>query len=482
MRRSNQLFWSAASFLVGMVFSSLYGLELSIQAAVLLLSAIVAVFMLRSSKLVVIPLVVTLFTLGGLRYNFFTVSQPMDSIDDYQYGKHEVLGVVDGEPYRDARSNYVFYVSQLRVDGQATAGTLRVKSLIANAKEGYSVRVVGKIMPSLGRTSSGMSYARVTVVSAQHNLLVQIKSQFSEGVRRALPEPTAGFMLGILIGSRSSLSPELQNTMSQIGLSHLIAVSGYNLTIIALAIQAMLGKKWQWGTLAATLWLIVGFVVLTGASASIVRAGVMAALFLLAKYYGRRLEVLSCLAVGVILTLAWDPSYLTDLSWQLSFLALTGIVLLTPAITKLFPSRLGAVGDIAAVSIAAQLATMPLIAFVFGDVALIAPLTNLVYLPLIPLLMLFGFMAGVVGALLPSTAYAIFWPVHFGVTFLLDGMAYFASWRYSTIQNAAPSFVGLGLFYTALGILALLARRSGPSLGSSTLDAIITGKKQENSA
>jgi competence protein ComEC len=321
-----------------------------------------------------------------------------------------------------------------------------------------------------------MSYAKVTVLSMQQSLLVQAKSEFSKGVRRALPEPAASFVLGILIGARSTLPNDLQNTMALIGLSHLVAVSGYNLTIITLATQRLLGKRWQWAGLITTLWLIVGFVILTGASASIVRAGIMSTLFLLAAYYGRKLDVLTCLALGVIVTLGWSPRYIADLGWQLSFLALGGIVLLTPVVQTFIPKRFGVIGEIAAVSIAAQLATMPLIAFTFGSLSVVAPLANVLVLPLVPLLMFVGFVVGVVGMLVPASAFALSWPVASLVAGLLDAMRYLGGLPRASVQNAAPHLAGVLAFYCLLCLLGILARRR--SLGSTTTDVIITGMSE----
>jgi len=481
MRRSTQLTCVAIFLIIGMVFAKHYGFDVSPFGVVLLVLSFLALVMLRGSWLSILPLATLAFLIGAVRYSFFTTGFPANSIDIYQYSKQTVVGVVDGEPYRDKEMNYVFHLESLSIDGERFAGNLRVKSLVANAKEGYTVQVYGKIMPSMGRASSGMSYAKVVVLSTHRPVLVQTKGTFTAGVRRALPEPAAGFVLGILIGSRSALPTELQEVMSKIGLSHLVAVSGYNLTIIALAIQALLGRKWQWGTLLATLWLIVGFVVLTGASASIVRAGIMSALFLVAHYYGRKLQVISCLAAGLIVTLMWNPEYLIDLGWQLSFLALAGIVLLTPALRKLIPAKFGTLGDIAAASVAAQLATLPLIAYVFGNIALIAPLANIVFLPLVPMLMLFGFLAGIIGMLLPTYAYALFWPLRAIIDFLLRGMSMLANMHFASVQNASPPTLLLGLFYGLLTTLALLARRKLGYLGSTAVDDIITGIKREKS-
>lgn len=460
----------------GIVFAQYYGADYGWLLWSWLLLALGAGYVLRKSSLILVIIFLAACVLGAARHDAYIAAQPAQSIDDAQYAKAVVTGVVVGEPSWDDKRNYVFYLSDLVLEGKSVAGELRVKSLVGNAREGYKVRVQGKVMPSMGRASSAMSYAKVMVLSMQPSLLVQAKSEFSKGVRRALPEPAASFVLGILIGARSTLPKDLQGTMALIGLSHLVAVSGYNLTIITLGMQRLLGKRWQWAGLMATLWLIVGFVVLTGASASIVRAGIMSTLFLLASYYGRKLDVLTCLALGVIVTLSWSPSYITDLGWQLSFLALGGIVLLTPVVQTLIPKRFGVLGEIAAVSIAAQLATMPLIALDFGTVSVVAPLANVLVLPLVPLMMFMGFVVGVVGMLLPALAYTVGWPVAWAVARLLEGMTSLASVPTASVGGAAPPVLVAVIFYVLLGALGLFARRRG--LGSRAANAIITGMSE----
>lgn len=478
MRRSTQIFVAAIGMMCGIVFARHFGGVFDWWLAAWIILAVGAGFVLRKSALILVIIFLVACVLGMARQGLYESSQPITTIDAVQFSKAEVTGAVVGEPFWDDKRNYVLYLDHLELADRPVAGELRVKTLLGNAREGYRVQVQGKVMPSLGRASSAMSYAKVTVVSMRQSVLVQAKSEFSKGVRRALPEPSASFVLGILLGARSTLPKSIQDLMALIGLSHLVAVSGYNLTIITLAVQRLLGKRWQWAGLMATLWLIVGFVVLTGAPASIVRAGIMSSLFLLSAYYGRKLEVLTCLALGVVITLGWNPDYISDLGWQLSFLALGGIVLLTPVVQTLIPKRFGVIGEIAAVSIAAQLATLPLLAMTFGTVSLVAPLANVLILPLVPLLMLVGFCVGLLGMLAPGAAFTLSQPIAWLVSGLIDGMRYLGGLPMAGIQNAAPRLSMVAVVYGMLVVLAAMARRRG--LGSPAANAIITGMKEHN--
>ncbi len=472
MTRSIQIVVVAIGFLLGIVAAEQFSFALNGWIVVWALCAAVAIYYLRKAKLAYVLILLLALVAGGVRQAHFVASQPSSTINKLHYHKVVVSGQVVGEPYWDSKKNYVFFMDNLVVEGKPVAGELRVKSLVGNAREGYRVAVQGKVLPSLGRASSAVSYARVTILSTQQPWLTQVKTEFSKGVRRALPEPSASFMLGIMIGARSTLPKQIQDLLAAVGLSHITAVSGYNLTIIIVAMARVFGKKWQWGGLVASLWLIIGFVVLTGASASIVRAGIMSSAFLLARYYGRKLDMLACLGIGVLVTLSWSPSYLHDLGWQLSFLALTGIILLTPVFIAVIPKRFGVLGEVVAVSLAAQLATLPLIAFTFGTVALVSPLANALILPLVPPLMLLGFVLGILGMLVPGGVAVLASPVTLLVNGLIDFIRYLATLPHATIANSAPSLPLLISFYSILLVLVGFGRRS---LGEVPTTAIITG-------
>ncbi len=401
----------------------------------------------------------TVGLLVGMAYmSWYFQSRPVQTIDDYQFRKVIITGQVYGDPYWDEDRNYVFYLCDLRVDGREVAGEMRVKSLIGNAKEGYRVQVKGKVWPILGKTHNQLSFAKPVVLSLNQPTLVRIKTDFVAGVRRALPEPVASFMVGILIGARSNLPQYLQDNLNTIGLSHIVAVSGYNLTILTIALASLLGKKWRWAALVLSLWAILGFVLITGGGASILRAGIMATLFLLAAHTGKRLAVEVCLALGVLVTLLMNPTYLlTDMSWQLSFLSLAGIVFIAPKILRWFPrrGRLKIVSEILAVTLAAQITTLPLIAYTFGQASFIAPLANLLIMPLIPPLMLLGFIAGLAGMLLPNSAYFLLTPVASMTNLIIAGLNTMASygWAAKSISNISLGEVIIA--YIMVGLLAL---------------------------
>jgi competence protein ComEC len=181
-----------------------------------------------------------------------------------------------------------------------------------------------------------------------------------------------------------------------------------------------LGSKFQ--KLTVSLALIAGFVLITGFSASIVRAALVSILSLWAWYYGRRIKPLVLISFAAAATALWNPFYVWgDLSWYLSFLAFFGVLVIAPAITqRLFKKNPGMLTLVLVETLSAELMTLPLILMTFGQLSLVALLANILIVPLVPLAMLLGAIAGAAGMLLPALAGWVAWPARLLLTYMLD--------------------------------------------------------------
>jgi competence protein ComEC len=221
-----------------------------------------------------------------------------------------------------------------------------------------------------------------------------------------MPPREAELARGFVLGEDGGMDPRTVADFRRAGLSHLLAVSGQNvalLALLAMPVLALLGLPLR----ARLLWvigLIAVYVPLAGAGASIQRAGVMGALSVFATLRGRRSSRLHALAVAAIVTLAIDPGVAADVGWQLSFAAVLGIALLAAPLSATARARLrpsGPVGravlDGAAMTVAATLATAPLIAFHFGEVSTMTLLANLLALPAVAPAMWVGMLSAAGG-------------------------------------------------------------------------------------
>src|SRR3989344_3405587 len=169
--------------------------------------------------------------------------------------------------------------------------------------------------------------------------LYRIKNSFEEKIGRALPVHEAAFMNGLLLGERAEFSAKFKENMKLSGTTHLVALSGYNISIIAWSIANFLliiglGKKPSFWISVA---VIIAFVVMTGAQASVVRAAIMGSILLLAGYIGKIHSIRNAIMVAAFAMVLVNPQVLRyDAGFQLSFLALLGIVYLMPAIQERF--------------------------------------------------------------------------------------------------------------------------------------------------
>ena len=220
----------------------------------------------------------------------------------------------------------------------------------------------------------------------------------------ALPEPEAGLAAGILIGLRDRVDRDLAAAFTTAGVSHVVAISGWNIAIVAAAVAAVAGRMGRRRRSVVTMAAIVAYVVFAGASASVVRAGAMAAVVLLARESGRAGRAAAALGWAAAILLLVEPGLVTDAGFQLSALATAGLIAwATPATDAIERIGRGRVphwlAESLGVSLAAQLATLPVILIAFGRLAILAPAVNLVIVPLVAPAMAAGLVALLGGAL-----------------------------------------------------------------------------------
>jgi competence protein ComEC len=295
-----------------------------------------------------------------------------------------------------------------------------------------------------------------------------------------MPAREAELARGFVLGDDQGIDAETVEDFRRAGLSHLLAVSGQNvalLALLAMPVLALLGLPLR-ARLAWALGLIVVYVPLAGAGPSIERAGVMGALSVLATLGGRRASRLYALAVAAAVTLAIDPGIAADVGWQLSFAAVLGILFLAAPMASAIGARLGARGPLGgalvegtAMTVAASLATAPLIAFHFGELSTVTLLANLLALPAVAPAMWLGMLAAA-GAQIPGFPVEA---VNVPGSLLLGYIAQVATW--CARPGWASVEVGLGpggliVSYAAIAAAAVLARRR-PALAASVAVVLV---------
>jgi competence protein ComEC len=287
--------------------------------------------------------------------------------------------------------------------------------------KGDRIEVTGKLFPSRGANQATIAYAQLNKISAGNNAFADISRRFSAGMQSTLPEPIASFAMGLLVGQRNTLPADITAALTAVGLVHIVAVSGYNLTVLTRAAGRLkLGSKYQ--KLILSLALIAGFVLITGFSASIVRAAIVSILTLWAWYYGRQIKPWVLISFAAALTAFWNPFYVwSDLSWYLSFLAFFGVLVIAPLISaRFFKKQPKLLTLVILETLSAEIMTLPLIMMTFSQLSVIAIVANALVVPLVPLAMLLSAIAGAAGALIPQFAGWLALPARLLLTYMLD--------------------------------------------------------------
>ncbi len=233
-------------------------------------------------------------------------------------------------------------------------------------------------------------------------ILVPIREWLEYRIRKIFPEPHASLLAGLLTGSRSGISKDLADQFRRAGISHIVAISGYNITMILLLANNLL----FWIPIKRrVLPLSIGVILFTlfvGADAPVVRACIMGILGLIAVTAERKATTRLLILWSGSIMAAWNPlSLWYDVSFQLSFLATIGLSEVSPLLKKIFswvPETLGVRESLAA-TIAAEITTLPIAIIIFKQLSLVAPVSNILVAPLVPLAMILGFSATMVGSL-----------------------------------------------------------------------------------
>ena len=232
--------------------------------------------------------------------------------------------------------------------------------------------------------------------------LAGLRSLLLDGLNDIVPEPEAALGAGILLGVRSAIAPDISDAFATAGLTHVVAISGWNIAIVAALVATAVrplvrrpGGRWTTSALAAAT--VGGYVLLTGASPSVVRAALMAGAMLVARLGGSRAHAASALALAALAMLLAAPPVLWDVGFQLSLLATAGLVWFGASIEGRLRGWPAWIREPVALTLAAQLTTLPVILVNFERLSLVAPIANVLVVPFVPVAMLFSAIASAVG-------------------------------------------------------------------------------------
>ncbi len=316
---------------------------------------------------------------------------------------------------------------------------------------------------------SRMSYPRISQLAAGEGspfkqAIYDIKDRGRQTIQGFLPDPQAALLTGILLGDDSGMPAELARQFRVTGLTHIIAISGFNIAILAgilLAIsRPFLGYRWSaWFVLVG----IALYTVLVGAEAAVVRAAIMAALVIIAaRLLGRPTFVPAALFLAAICMTAVNPFILWDIGFQLSFAATLALMLYVGPVSRWTEAKLGpqmgrpktqqitrVLAEVLFATLAAMVLTLPIILYHFGQLSLVSPLANLFVLPAQPGVMIWGGLATLTGMVFPALGQLLAWVAWIFLTYTISMVRFFAAFPAASVP-VTLSPAGVLLFYAVI--------------------------------
>lgn len=423
MAKSKLLFIFCISFIGGIFISTFFDLPKILILCLIGTGVMMLFFLYKNAVIFAAGLIII-----GLILGFWRAYEFKDKIDENHisfYNGEEVSleGVVLSEVSKK-KSKIEFELGKIWLEGREIGGKVLIfLPRYSDVKYGDLLKVKGKLIEPQGfenfdykgylsqfKVYSQMFSPKVEVREHDKaNFLLseifKVKEKFNESLARSVPEPESSFARKLTSGEKNSLDDDVIEAFKETGMSHVIAISGLHVSLIAALILAVGNKVNRKVSLIVTVIFISIYVVFTGASASVVRAGIMGSLIILSSNVGRLSNIRNAIVLAGVAILAINPMLLEyNVGLHLSFLSVFGIVYIAPfmqKVLKFLPSSFK-VREVFAITLSAQLVTLPIVLFNFKVISLISPIANFLILPSIPISMIFSFFAGFAGMLFPE--------------------------------------------------------------------------------
>ena len=292
---------------------------------------------------------------------------------------------------------------------------------------------------------------------------VRVKRWAVAAIGAHLPETSAALLAGLILGEKKGLPPEIDEAFRRAGVYHILAVSGFNVALLASSVFFVLSALGisRRATAMTAGAALVGFALVVGGQASVLRATVMGLLLLAAMLLDRKSQLMNAVALAALALLAWRPGDLWDPGFQLSFAATAGIIYLAPAITAWLAARgwPAWLATALAVSVGAQAAVTPVMLIHFNQLSLIGIAANLIVVPLAAVATTLGMLA-----LLVTLASAVGADVTFQALWLVLVALRVAVWAAAAVPAAmihlpAPGWAAIFTWSVALALVPFLGAR-----------------------
>ncbi|MFZ2126142.1 MAG: ComEC/Rec2 family competence protein [Candidatus Microsaccharimonas sp.] len=354
----------------------------------------------------------------------------------------QLQGTVREDPSLNDKNKLVLQLHKISIDGHDLPGAIWMSvSPREEIKRGDEVTLEGKVMPGFGTFAAILYNARVVRLNHPQpgDIGRVMRDWFADKIRLAIPEPQASLGIGFLTGQKSALPGDLAEALQIAGLSHIVVASGYNLTILVRLARRLFMRISKFAAAMGSSTMIILFVMMTGLSPSMTRAGLVSGLSLLAWYYGRGFHPFVLLPFAAAITVAVQPSYVWgDMGWQLSFSAFAAVMIVTPLLQRYFfgEEKSGTIRQVLGETVGAHLVTLPIIVLGFGVISNVAIPANLLIVPFVPMAMFLTFISGLAGIITPGGAELVGMPASWLLGYMTQTAQYLAElpWAQTAVE------------------------------------------------
>jgi len=454
-------------------------------------------FLRQHRKLIILTSLCLIVFFGGASY--FQSSLPIVNENCLQFyndqGTVEIEGLVDNDPeVRDKSTHLHFLATKIKLgeeEHEVSGTALLFVPRYPTYSYGDVLLVKGELEtpPRLDDFDyqgylahqgiySTMVYPEIEILetgkgSKLLGWVYSVRNRLSQNLAQVLPEPQASLAQGIILGIRGNIPLPLKSNFSHTGTAHLLAISGLHLGILAgilLGISIWLFGRRHYIYIWLPLVIIWLYVLITGMHAPVIRGAIMASLFLIAELLGRQRSAITALAFAAAVMVGISPQILWTASFQMSFMAMAGLIFIFPPLQAIGRRAVDAtlgedrpgvsiahiITDSFSVTLGAIIAVWPVVAYYFGIISFVGPITTFLALPALPGIIIAGALAGGLGFIALPAAQAIGWLVWLFLSYLLLVVNGFGALPISSIEVGSVSTILMWVYYPALALILWL--------------------------
>ena len=448
MGRSQIFLFICLSFIIGVFLFSFFHIPKIIVFEILFLSFLNLILFWKKEKIVVFSFCLFFLSFGILHTENVYSEIEKTVLKNYRDQKVVLIGLVKKEPrFKEKKIDWEISIIQIITKDKKIDVNEKILMILDRQadyyKYGDKIKITGKLKkpknyPDFNyqdflkkdKIYNLIYYPKIEILEKDKGdrifaKILNFKEKLRNVIYKNLSSPHNLVIGAIILGDKDRIPLGLKKRLNKIGLSHILAISGMHISILAgILFSLCLGLGlWRQQAFYFTLLFLTIYIILIAAPISAIRAGIMGAFYLLAMKLGRLTDSLSALIFVAFIMLIFNPLLLKqDISFQLSFSAVLGIILLSQKFKSFFsfiPEDLNFIKETAALTLSAQIFTLPILIYNFGFFSLVSPITNVLVVPLVPFIIILCFSAIFFSFILKSFSWILFLPVLFLSSFIL---------------------------------------------------------------